>query len=365
MMHQKRRRMGIPRPWQYFAALFLIGIFALSIRGFCLPLSDPEDHDISEPNLLSPSQDRSVNVRLGPMYLRGQSPFQLLRLSLTPIGGENVPRGHWLLGTTATWTNRWAEEKDKYIIDAGVLRTAFFATYGLMDWLELHLEIPFCMRGGGYMDGMIEGFHDLFGLNQAGRDRYPKNRFRIVFWRKDGTKFELGPGGSGVGMEDMVLSTRCLITRGGEWLPQTCLTLHFKVPTGDEEDLYGSGSLDGGAAFCFGKRIRGLYGYLGIQYTRFGDDELAGIPMRKDQISVLTALEFPWDDRLSFILQELFNTGAAEDFYEFSDPTNEISFGIKAEFPSQTYFEFGLIENLFLFDNSPDFGVHLGISRRF
>jgi hypothetical protein len=52
---------------------------------------------------------------------------------------------------------------------------------------------------------------------------------------------------------------------------------------------------------------------LTAQYTRFGEDGLAGIPMRPDPISVLTALEVPWSERLSIVLEELVNTGPARD----------------------------------------------------
>lgn len=307
----------------------------------------------------------SENSRFGLLQLRGQSAFQLLRLSLIPVGAEVVPPGHFLLNTTATWTNRWAWKEGNYLVDAEILRMAFSLTYGVTDWMQLRLEIPFCLRGGGIMDGMIEGFHNTFGFGQAGRDLFPRDQFHIIFWRKDGTKFVLDSSHSGAGLEDLVLSGTFRLLPGGKWLPQTCLTLHLKLPTGNEEELYGSGSVDGGVALCFAKKIWKFYGYLGLQYTLFGSEEIAGIPMRQDQLSILSALEFPLTKRLSLIVQELFNTGAAVDYYEFSDATNEITLGLKAEIMPHTLLEFGFIENLFKFDNSPDFGIHCGLSRKF
>ena len=215
------------------------------------------------------------------------------------------------------------------------------------------------------MDGMIEGFHDALGLSQGGRDEFPRDQFRVIFYRKDGTEFEMDGSDSGVGLEDLVLSAEFRLTGGGDLLPQTCLILHLKLPTGDQEDLYGSGSLDGGVALLFGKRIWRFYGYLTAQYTHFGEEELAGIPMRENQISLLMALEYPLSERLSIVLQELVNSGPARDFYQFSEPSHEITLGAKAELFSGTVFEIGVIENLFRFDNSPDFGIHFGISRMF
>ncbi len=311
------------------------------------------------------AQSHPPNARFGPMHLRGQSPFQLLRLGLIPIGADRLERGQWLLNATATWTNRWAWKEGKYLVDGELLRIAVSATYGITDWVQVRLEIPFCIRNGGILDGMIMGFHDTFGYSQAGRDEFPKNQFHVIFWRKDGTKFELGSGNEGAGLEDIVLSSTFRLTQGGKWLPQTCLTLHLKVPSGDEEELYGSGSVDGGIALCLAKRIWKIYAYLGLQYARFGGDELAGIPMREEQVSVFASLEFPLSDRISLLAQELFNTGAAEDFYEFSKSTHEVTLGVKGEIFRNVVMEFGLIENVFHYDNSPDFGMHFGISHKF
>jgi hypothetical protein len=208
-------------------------------------------------------------------------------------------------------------------------------------------------------------FHRTFGIGQVGRDLFPKDTFHIIFWRKDGTQFELDNSDSGVDMEDMVLSTSFHVTKGGTWLPDTSLILHLKLPTGDREELYGSGSLDGGLSLCLSKRISRLYGYLEVQYCYFGSNELAGIPMRDYQVAILTALEYPWTEHFSIVLQALMNSGAAKDFYQFSDPTYEVIIGLKAEFIHNTFFEFGLIENVFYFDNSPDFGLHFGLAHKF
>ncbi len=305
------------------------------------------------------------NACRGPLTLRGQSAFQFLRLSLIPVGVEPLPAGSWLLNATTTWTNRWAWKKNKYLVDAEVLRVGFAATFGVTDWLGLRIEVPFCVRGGGIMDGFIQGFHDAFGLGQAGRDQFPKDQFEIDFWRKDGTQFRLTAEDSGIGLEDMILSSQFRLTEGSRYLPQAFLVLHLKLPTGDAGDLYGSGSVDGGVSVLLAKRIWKFFGYVSAQYTRFGGKEIAGIPMRDDQVSVLTALEYPWCDRISLVVQELVNTGAARDFYQFSEASHEITFGAKVETIAGTVFELGLIENLFRFDNSPDFGVHFGLSRTF
>ena len=49
----------------------------------------------------------------------------------------------------------------------------------------------------------------------------------------------------------------------------------------------------------------------------------------------------------------------------FSTNSHEITLGWKWEFVNNVVLEFGLIENLINFENSPDFGIHAGLTWRF
>ena len=349
-----------------FPFLAVTALILFTLSGSCVAADPSSAQGMPEESARPAPAVASCNVGLGPLLLRGQSAFQLLRLSLIPTVAGMVPKGHWELNATTTWTNRWAWKRDKYLIDGEVLYTAFFLGYGVTDWMQVRLEIPFCMRGGGFMDGFIEGFHDTFGYAQAGRDKFPRDTFHIEFWRKDGTTiYKLTDSDPWIGLEDLVLTGKFRLTPGTNWVPHASLVFHLKFPTGDADDLYGSGSFDGGVALCLSKRIWRFYGYVEAQYTRFGTDELAGIAMRSDQGSFLVAIEYPWTERFSILLQALINTGAAKDFYQFSLPTYEVTLGMKAEFLPDAFFEFGLIENVFYYHNSPDLGLHFGLSRRF
>jgi|YNPNPStandDraft_1061719.scaffolds.fasta_scaffold10053_3 hypothetical protein len=358
--------------WQFARAVFVgLVVFSTLLEAEASPTQGPA---AAEPGVLQPIEDSlreasgphcCRNAGLGPLLLRGQSAFQALRLSLIPMGVGDLEKGHWEAQVTTTWTNHWAWKENKYLVDGEFLNTGFYLKYAVTDRVHIKLEIPFLMRGGGFMDGAIMWFHNTFGLGQMGREDFRKDQFRIILWRKDGTVYALDTSQGWIGLEDIVLSANVLLTEGGAWLPRMSVSAHLKFPTGDKERLFGSGGLDGGISLCMAKRIWRLYGYLGIQYSRFSGDEIAGIPMRPYQISLFSSIEYPWTDRFSIILQEVTNTGAAKDFYQFSETTNEITFGMKAEFLPKTFLEFGLIENLFHFDNSPDFGLHFGLSRRF
>ena len=64
------------------------------------------------------------------------------------------------------------------------------------------------------------------------------------------------------------------------------------------------------------------------------------------------------------IVQELSNSGVARDYYDFSLPTHELLIGAKQKLFDNLTLEYGVIENLFIFENSIDFGISFGISYR-
>ena len=57
--------------------------------------------------------------------------------------------------------------------------------------------------------------------------------------------------------------------------------------------------------------------------------------------------------------------GLIADFGPFSDTSEEVTVGYKWELRQKGILETGLIENIGAFDNSPDFGFHVGFSQRF
>ena len=70
----------------------------------------------------------------------------------------------------------------------------------------------------------------------------------------------------------------------------------------------------------------------------------------------------PRPGRPALVLAQIFlNTGAAKSFGDFSSPATEVTLGIKYLVASRTAIEFGLIENVFTFDNSPGFGIQASL----
>jgi len=361
--NMNRRPSGCGRLRLTVLVVLLCG-FLLWLDGTCRPgRADPE----TEPGQgRSPAETASfppapLNSHMGPLLVQSHAFFQLLRLGMNPWMTPSLEPGQFELHSSVTWVNLWGWKPARYLVDGEVARVSWSLCSGVTRWLEVRLEAPFTLRTGGILDKPIEGFHDAFGYVQAGRDAFPRNRFRVVFYRPDGGEVRLDDGDTGLAGGDLTLSARWALYEGTKWLPAVGMAQILKIPTGQNE----GGGVDGAIALYLSKKIWRAYGYFGLQYTRYGQSEILGIPMRPEQWSFLCCLEIPKNDRISLLVQDLIQTAAARDFYAFSEPTHELTAGLKFRFHPGALLEFGLIENLFNYDNSPDIGVHLGLSWRF
>lgn len=305
-----------------------------------------------------------ANVGYGPLNVPSQSPLQALRLGLTPAAPSTLAKGQKELKARATWVNIWADEAD-YFFDYEMLQTQVGLDYGLAETFQVGFGFETRSRFGGSMDSFIQEFHDLFNIDQNGRDEVPKGDFR----------FDIDPVGNQPGVS-LTSSDRGLysssaqlkfqhnVTCGTEYWPAFAYTLVAQYEI-DSEDLEGGNPWDFALFLSASQRFWDFYLYGGLGYTRFGRDRFRGIELEEDQYSGNIALEWRAFTRASIIAQYLYSQGLAVDLGELSDASHEVNLGFKWEFSEGVVLEFALIENFITTNNSPDFGVHAGVAWRF
>jgi hypothetical protein len=132
--------------------------------------------------------------------------------------------------------------RESILLDGESTRISLDARYGIKkDW-EVGVVIPYVAQSGGFLDGFIEGYHDLFGFPQGGRDQAPRNRL-LYRYLKDGRE-QLRVDHSSSGLGDISLSGGWQVY-GGKGQPSSlALRSSLKLPTGSSSDLHGSGSWD-------------------------------------------------------------------------------------------------------------------------
>lgn len=306
------------------------------------------------------------NVGYGPLRLPSQSPFQSLRQGLLPRIPSTLSQGNIELHETETWANLWARNEEDWLIDAETLQSHLSIAYGLTDTLQFEIAAEDKSRFGGAMDAFVQEFHDLFNIDQGGRDEVPRDRFSAEFAASPGNPpVRLTNRHRGSYSRSLVATAQHNVTCGTLDLPAIAYSATLRADLGDAEDLTNEEPADLGLSVSVAKRFGDVYLYLNLGYAWFGKEEFRGIELKTTQGSGLLAFEWRFADEMSLVAQYLLSEGVTEHLGRFSEPSHEITLGWKGEILRGTVLEVGLIENVIVSDNSPDFGLHAGISLRF
>jgi hypothetical protein len=310
----------------------------------------------------SANWSESPAVGLGPLLLRAQSPLAILRLTPTPDTPVTLREGQWQVGLLTSWNNYFdVDPKGRYTIDAETLRFSVTAAYGLTSRLELGASLPVSYRGGGILDRFVEDFEGLLGVANQQRKQAPLDRYLILIHGNDGRIFERSGEDSGWGIEDGTLTLRYQLASGTETSPAVVASAIVKFPTGREASLYSSGGYDVAAGVSVGQRMGRFHLYGSIVAMHYATTELVGVSLYPNQVSLFAGVEYRHSPRTSWLLQGLTTSPGAEHFGDFSKSTYEVTVGFKRLLSPNLLLEASLLENLFIFDNSPDVGFHVGL----
>ncbi len=185
-------------------------------------------------------------VEITPFSTQNQSPLVQI-FGLPPLGSAAVvapgkAEGNVILDYASNYVND-SDARENILLDGESARLTLEGRLGIARGFEAGVEIPFVVLGGGFLDSFIEGYHNAFGFPQGGRDQAPRNRLLYRYVR-DGQE-RLLVEKSSYGLGDIRLK--------GAWqlYPKTAsqprsvaLRASLKLPTGDNDQLHGSGSTD-------------------------------------------------------------------------------------------------------------------------
>lgn len=307
------------------------------------------------------------------------SPFQTgNRAPMTQIFGLPTP-GHALVLPPGEHAAELAlDTAQNYTHNSSGGESAFFdgETYrfnlnlrrGLTPRLEVGLDLPYLMHRGGFLDGFIEGWHDTFGLPQNGRDKAPRDRLRYSYIRNGKQEVLVDDHAQGIG--DLRLNAAWQLARStGDEPWGTALHAALKLPTGDSDDLLGSGSTDlslwlsGNRTWRQGDSALALFGSFGLMGMTNGDvveeqqRNLVGFAM-------LGGGWRPW----SWIVLKLQLDGHTplydSDLKELGDPAALLTVGGDLALGEKTTLEIGVSEDIAT-ETASDVAFRLALRSRF
>lgn len=224
------------------------------------------------PSLAVQAQGMDVD----PFHVRNMNPFALIYGM--PVASSSrllAERESYLQLTADVANNSIASDSDgeRIRLDGETYRLALIWQRGLASGWQIGVELPFLSHRDGVMDGLIENWHDFFSLSNSDREEWSRNRLVYRYENSEGERILVDRKRSGIG--DMVLSLSHALESDShrQWALHTSL----KLPTGDADELLGSGAVD--LAFWVSAADRwklwqwplNLYGQAGILLKGEGD----------------------------------------------------------------------------------------------
>ena len=308
---------------------------------------------------------RAADEPFGFMEIRSQSPLQQLRCGPIHHVPWVLPAETFTLGVRHVWKNMWLYQHDAYRIDAEVHEVNTQLCVGLGRGLEIAGELPLRFVSGGVLDGLIEGFHGSFNLDNAGRDDFPRDDFAFDIRNGSGENDWSHAGTEQIGwnLGNATLALSLDLGKITSMRPSLVISLGLKLPTGTRTEFFGGQSIDFGLSMSTGVETGPVHWYLSSAVSYYGDEEMIGITLRQLHISGLVGLEYMRGHSAhAWTAQILMESGIARDFYQFSDATYEVMFGYRRRLSPRISMDIGILENILAFDNSPDMGFHMALT---
>ena len=196
---------------------------------------------------------RELNPMLQPVFLP----------SLVPVSTANG----WRVDHSVFVTNTLQKQdqgNESLIIDTENYRYELDISHRRDNWLT-QVNVPLMANRSGQLDSLIEGWHDLFGLPNGNREKFPRDELNVEYTRDGIVEYSQTKSSSGLG--DIAVSI------GYESAGGTRYFAGLELPTGSASDFTGNEAID--LAFWLTREARinadiNVYGMLGISFP--GDD---------------------------------------------------------------------------------------------
>ncbi len=313
----------------------------------------------------------------GPLNIRNQTPLYLFYMAPFPDRAETLAKGKVRIDTSYHVSNvaihqrPWpaqqfggTTEKDRewwVYVDTEINRLDLNISYGVLERLELNIDIPYYVFSDGYLDGFIENFEDTFSFIKTPNAREETGRYNYEYEiRNRGRPIILSESEpNDFGEASAYLKYKVLDE--SKWMPAVSLRGAVKFPT-TKDNLLGSKKFDYGLGFLFDKNLfKRLFIYSNLNVVFINKPELLdNLEIFDYMIHGIIGLEYFLTNKTSMLFQATANT----TIYDGGVPSTGhdpvvLTLGFNHNFNDRVCWQIAMNENT----NSaaPDFGIFTSI----
>ncbi len=320
--------------------------------------------------LCSPPAGHSFDIL--PFHTRNQSP--VVQIFGLPVIGDSriLPAGGKELALVLDVANNYVDDTSRnehIVLDGETYRLDLTGRFGVGSRFEVGFEIPYIFQNGGVLDSFIQSYHATFGLPQGGRDQAPTGRLLFNYRRNGTTLFHVDQCNSGIG--DLLFTTGYQLYRDNAENPgAVALRANLKLPTGDSNELRGSGSTDL-ALWLTGsqgwKTTTGLWEIFGGGGA-LGMSRGNVLPDQQQNAVAFGSLGAGWHPLTWLTLKVQFDGHTAfygdSDLVELNSGSVQIVMGGTLHFSDRTALDIGVSEDLVV-KTAPDVVFHFSLRHQF
>lgn len=207
--------------------------------------------------LLAPSA-----AQADPLPTRDQNPLLSGFGIPMPLPARLPARGQWTYAADLNWGSTaliQAEGIEELIVDAETRELRLTLARSLSDSLALRVEVPYRQTTAGNLDGFIDSFHNFFGLPEGSRNDLPRDELRIAYARGVQVEFDIDDPSAGLADMSLAFGYQAIST------PSSAVSAwaELKVPTGNSDELTGSGAADASIALAAEHRFHDRWSIFG------------------------------------------------------------------------------------------------------
>lgn len=186
---------------------------------------------------------QAERLLLEPFAISNQSPLIQIYGLPPSRGAALLGKGHWSVDAGFVLANSFRVSEadgESLTLDGETYRGELTLRRGVADNWEMGVRLPFVAHDGGFMDSLIEDWHDLFHLPNSNREDFPQDVLQISYTRSGEPELALTEEHGGLG--DIAFNLGYAAWQNER--SQLSLRAGIELPSGDEDKLTGSGSYD-------------------------------------------------------------------------------------------------------------------------